>query len=299
MERCHHVVNAILAVSLLILAAAAGELAGQTPPSEQTGASRQMLAASPRHMEFVQVPVANGDPVRAFVVHPERRDAADSVVIIHTVLAMTDWIRVVADELAKHGYVAIVPDLLTGHGPGGGDTDSFASNVAHRVGIPATLEASGDVTQAMGRVDKDEITARLRAAVQYVRELPSTTNTVSVVGFCWGGTEAFRLATNEPSLSKTVVFYGTPPAAADMARITSPVYGFYGENDFRVNATIEDAKKAMAAAGKTYEPVIYGGVGHGFMQAGMGDRTVSDPEGDRLAKLRTKEAVDRLLKLLQ
>lgn len=59
-----------------------------------------------------------------------------------------------------------------------------------------------------------------------------------------------------------------------MARITAPVYGFYGGNDARINATIPEAKDNMKAAGKTYDPVIYEGAGHGFMRAG------EDPAGN-------------------
>ena len=35
-----------------------------------------------------------------------------------------------------------------------------------------------------------------------------------------------------------------------------------------VNATIPDTTAQMKAAGKSYEPVIYEGAGHGFMRAG-------------------------------
>jgi carboxymethylenebutenolidase len=51
-------------------------------------------------------------------------------------------------------------------------------------------------------------------------------------------------------------------------RIPCPVYGFYGENDERINSTIDMTKQLMKDAGKTYEPVIYPGAGHGFMRAG-------------------------------
>src|SRR5437870_11502333 len=42
----------------------------------------------------------------------------------------------------------------------------------------------------------------------------------------------------------------------------------YGGNDNRINATIPKATELMKQAGKTYEPVIYEGAGHGFMRAG-------------------------------
>ncbi|KAB2675274.1 MAG: dienelactone hydrolase family protein, partial [Verrucomicrobia bacterium] len=50
--------------------------------------------------------------------------------------------------------------------------------------------------------------------------------------------------------------------------IKAPVFGFYGGNDARVNATIPKSAELMKAAGKRYEPVTYEGAGHGFLRAG-------------------------------
>ena len=46
------------------------------------------------------------------------------------------------------------------------------------------------------------------------------------------------------------------------------MYGFYAENDARVDTTVPKAEELMKAAGKKYEPVIYKGAGHGFMREG-------------------------------
>jgi carboxymethylenebutenolidase len=89
-----------------------------------------------------------------------------------------------------------------------------------------------------------------------------------VGGFCWGGSQTFRFATNRADLSAAFVFYGGPPAKEDMANIKAPVYGFYAGNDARINATLPDAIANMKTAGKTYDPVTYDGAGHGFMRAG-------------------------------
>ena len=64
------------------------------------------------------------------------------------------------------------------------------------------------------------------------------------------------------------MFYGGPPDKADMTRIRAPVYGFYAGNDERINATLQDTTAQMKAAGKTFEPVVHDGAGHGFMRAG-------------------------------
>ena len=53
-----------------------------------------------------------------------------------------------------------------------------------------------------------------------------------------------------------------------MPRIKAPVYGFYGGNDARIDATLPDAREQMKTAGKTFDPVVYDGAGHGFMRAG-------------------------------
>ena len=89
-----------------------------------------------------------------------------------------------------------------------------------------------------------------------------------MTGFCWGGGQTLRFATNRPDLSAAFVFYGPPPDKEAMTRITAPVYGFYAGNDARIDATIPDATAEMKAAGKKYEPQVYAGAGHGFMRAG-------------------------------
>ena len=215
--------------------------------------AKARLEKSPRHGEWVKV--KHGDrEVTSFVVYPEVKDKATAVVVIHEIFGLTDWVRSVADQLAEHGYIAITPDLLSGAGPKGGGTDSFKGE---------------EVRKAIMSLKPDQVTADLNAAVDYVAKLPACNGKVAVAGFCWGGGQSFRFATNNKSLKAALVFYGTgPEKEADVARIACPVYGFYGGNDARVNATIPKSEELMKKAGKTYEPVTYEGAGHGFMRAG-------------------------------
>jgi carboxymethylenebutenolidase len=127
----------------------------------------------------------------------------------------------------------------------------------------------------MSTLDPAVVTGDLLAVTAYVRALPAASGDVVVAGFCWGGAQTFRLATNQPGLKAAMVFYGSPPAEG-YDRIDAPVYGFYAGDDARVNATITDAQAAMKAAGKFYEPMIYPDSGHGFMRAGE-EPTAIDP----------------------
>lgn len=214
--------------------------------------ARERIEKSPRHSEWVTLK-HDGRNVDTLVVYPESKDKRPVVLVIHEIFGLSDWAQELADEVAAAGYIAVAPDLLSGMGPNGGRTNSF----------PA-----GAVTEAVSKLNPDQVTADLNAAADYANKLPASNGKLYVVGFCWGGGQSFRFATNRGDLSAAFVFYGSPPATDAMPRIKSPVYGFYAGNDARIDATIPDTITAMKAAGKTYDPVTYDGAGHGFMRAG-------------------------------
>ena len=86
-----------------------------------------------------------------------------------------------------------------------------------------------------------------------------------------------------------------PEEGGDHKAIASPVYGFYGGNDARVNATIPKSADFMKQAGKTYEPVTYDGAGHGFMRAGEApDAGEANRKAREAAWKRWKELLGRL-----
>jgi carboxymethylenebutenolidase len=164
-------------------------------------------------------------------------------------------VRAVADQLAEAGYIAIAPDMLSGHGPGGGKTSDFK-----------TLDQA---TQALYQVKPEQVTGDLNAAADYVIKLPACNGKLTVAGFCWGGGQTFRFATSRKDLKAAFIFYGSYAHTKDeLARIACPVYGFYGGNDARINKTVPESAALMKQVGKTFEHVTYEGAGHGFMRAG-------------------------------
>ena len=214
------------------------------------------LSTSSRHQEWITINTPSGTSLSSFIVFPEVNEPTASVVIIHENRGLTDWVRTVADRLAEAGYLAISPDLLSGKGPGGGNTNSFTSG--------------DDLRKALSELTRDEIDGNIRAVIAYLRGLPAASGKVSVAGFCWGGRNTFNFAVHgaDSEIDAAFVFYGTPPETEMMDLIQCPVYGFYGENDNRVTSTVEATTKSMASLQKIYEPVVYPGAGHGFMRAG-------------------------------
>lgn len=243
--------------------------------------AKARLEKSPRHLEWVKVKVGERE-VNCFVAYPEVKDKATAVVVIHEIFGLTDWVRGVTDQLAEAGYIVIAPDLLSGTAPGGGGT--------------AELGGGDAVRKAISSLKPEQITTDLNAVVDYVAKLPACNGKVAVGGFCWGGTQTFRYATNHKNIKAGLVFYGSGPEKEDeIARINCPIYGFYGGNDNRVNSTIPKSTELMKQAGKTFEPVTYEDAGHGFMRAGEApDANAANKKARNEAWARVKELLKKL-----
>src|SRR5271168_1779091 len=202
--------------AVIIFAVVAIAVGGPTAAAQEWSQpwARERMVKSPRHSEWVTIK-HDGRTVENLVVYPESKDKRPVVLIIHEIFGLSDWAQELADEVAAAGYIAVAPDLLSGMAPNGGRTKDFPTGV----------------TEAIGKLNPDQITADLNAAADYALKLPSANGKLYVEGFCWGGGQSFRFATNRGDLSAAFVFYGPAPA-------------------------------------KTYEPVTYDGAAQGFMRAG-------------------------------
>lgn len=208
--------------------------------------------------EWIQIP-AQPNPIRAYVAHPGRRDAAPAMIVIHEIFGLTEWEPTVADQMAANGYVAIVPDLLSsrwGMSPPGADSGRKLIALLTPDGITADLEATYAWLNRQNTVRKDQI---------------------GVIGFCWGGGQSFRYATNNPRLKAAVVCYGPAPDSAAIPRINAAVLGVYGEADARINGALPDVARQMQSAGKRFAYDSYPGTGHGFLKPGRRGADTGQP----------------------
>jgi carboxymethylenebutenolidase len=250
------------------------------PPSETQ--AKEALNKSPRHGEYVDVKLpSGGTPIRTWVVYPERKDKAGVVILIHEIFGLSDWLRGVADQVAREGFIAVAPDLISGLGPNGGGTESAASR--------------DDVVAMVRKLTPEDATARLDAVREWAIKLPAANGKSGTIGFCWGGGRSFGFAVTQPGLNAAVVYYGTSPEAADLAKIHAPVVGFYGGDDARVDATIPPAEAEMKKLGKTYEPHVFEGAGHGFLRA-QDDRNGANLKATKEAWPRTVAFLKEYLK---
>jgi len=221
------------------------------PPGEEN--ARAALDKSPRHGEWVNIYYDGKTFLRTWIVYPERKDRAPVVLMIHEIFGLSDWMRSVADQLAKEGFIAVAPDLISGFGPNGGGTASVSSR--------------DSVVMLIRNLSPEEADKRLDFVRSFAIRLPSANGECATVGFCWGGGRSFDYACNRPGLKSAIVYYGTSPDSIDLAKLNVPVLGLYGGDDARVGATVEPASLQLKRLGKTFEYEMFDGAGHGFLRA--------------------------------
>jgi carboxymethylenebutenolidase len=212
----------------------------------------RVVATTPRRHEWVDVRAGNSR-IRTWVVYPAGTERVGAVLVLTGAPGIrdNDWELAVADQLAQEGFIALVPDFATGLGPGGGNYDSF--------------QFIDERMQALQKRNEGERLALLKAVREYAAKLPRSNGRTGSIGFCGGGTTSFRLATEVPEHNASVVYYGSAPPAASLAKTTAPVLGFYGGDDFRVTATVEPTRAEMKRLGKSYEAHVYPHVTHSFL----------------------------------
>ncbi len=245
--------------------------------AQQTYAEK--LSASPRHHEWITI--ENGTKeLYCFVAFPEVADKAKVVIVIHENRGLNDWARLFTDQLAAKGFIAIAPDLL--------------SNTNDSIAKTTDFKNTDEARKAIYSLDPEKVTSNLNAVFKHAKSVEAGNGEVSVVGFCWGGSQSFKYATNNPDLEEAIVFYGTAPKEKEsLLNIDIPVYGFYGGNDNRVNATIAPTEEILKTAYKIYSYEIYEGAGHAFM------RRAEDENEDSPNKKAARKAWSKLIEILQ
>jgi carboxymethylenebutenolidase len=261
----------LLRVALIILSAIAGvSLSGAPASSEEP---------TPRPPEWVEIKTTGDRVVRAMVAHPPVDAPARVVVILHEDRGLTTWERRLADQLSQVDAIVIAPDLLSDVAAKGSGTDSFETIAAARA--------------ALYDLKSEVVALQLDAVCNYAHNLPGENKRVTVVGFGWGGAQAFLYAAHNPDIAATAVFYGAAPTAEPMRQIKSPVFGFYAENDTRITGEVTRVRGQMVDAGRDFRDVTYAGAAHGFFRTG--EAKDASP-ADRKAR---SEAWERLMEIVR
>jgi carboxymethylenebutenolidase len=187
----------------------------------------------------------------AHVALPEA-GSGPGIVVLQEIFGVGDYIKESAERLAGLGYVALAPDLYWRIEPG--------ITLAH------DEDGMGRAFQTVQKLDLDLAVHDSISALDTLRSLPEVTDgRAGVLGFCLGGTLAFRVAVQDnPDIA--VCYYGSGIAGMLEAgeAITCPVLFHFGGQDPYIPREQVDAVCAFAESHRDMECHIQADAGHAF-----------------------------------
>lgn len=211
----------------------------------------------------ITLPSNKGDTA-AYLARPAQ-DIRGGVIVIHEVWGLVDHTKDVADRFAREGYIALAPDLLSDTidvtAAGMLQEDLFNPEKRNEA-QPRLREITSPVYSPTFGADT---IVKLRSCFDYLYNLPETHQSIGVVGFCFGGSYSFSLATEESRLKIAIPFYGHADQDIDvLKKVCCPIRAFYGENDERLISGLSELRQKMQAAGVDFEAKTYPNCGHAF-----------------------------------
>lgn len=159
-------------------------------PSEEMARTVLNQSMQRRHPQWLEVPMGPTN-IKVFAIFPDLAGKAPVVVITAHNQGLSDWVRAVGSEIVNEGYITIVPDLLSGVGPNGGGTDSFASGEA--------------VASALRQLGSAEIERRKKAVRDYFLSWPGANGRSAYVDFDLTANE-LETAINTPTQKRVAQF---------------------------------------------------------------------------------------------
>jgi carboxymethylenebutenolidase len=221
---------------------------GQAPPTprESIEAGEKRL---PPQVQAEWVKYRSGEfEIGGYLARPKAGTSFAAIIVIHENRGLTEFVLDIAQRWAGEGLLALAPDLLS------------------RAGGTQKFPTMNDAAQGIRSLDPAGVISDLHATVAYLKSRPDVRkDKIGVSGFCWGGGNTFRFATESTEIVFAMPFYGPPPPPERAERIVCPIYAVFAESDERVNQGIEAFEAKMKELGKPFSYKKYPGTQHAFM----------------------------------
>jgi carboxymethylenebutenolidase len=217
------------------------------------------------------------DTSSGYLAHPSAATGKKlpAVIMIHENRGLNDYIKSMANTLAREGYVVLAVDLFKGQ-------VAQTSQQAQQLASSARNNSASTISN-------------LQTAVTYVSSLPFVDSSkIASIGWCFGGGQSLQLAlhSEQHPLVATILYYGTPLVTdkQQLSKIKWPVLGIFGDKDQAIPlSNIQQFKAALDNIGIPNEINIYKGLGHAF----------ANPSGANYAPNETVDAWQKTLEFLK
>ena len=210
----------------------------------------------------IELQAADGHKFAAYRADPKGKPRG-GIVVIQEIFGVNRHMRRTTDGFAADGYVAICPALF----------DRAERGVDIGYG-PDDIAKGRDLR---GKITWEQTLADMAAAVAEAKKAGK----VGVVGYCWGGSVAWRAAT-QLDCDAAVGYYGGMVAQFAGEKAKCPVMLHFGAKDASI--PLSDVDKVKQAQPQV--PVFVYPADHGF---NCEDRKQHDPAAAKTARGRTLE----------
>jgi carboxymethylenebutenolidase len=202
----------------------------------------------------VELTAADGHRLSGYRCDPAGQPRG-GIVVIQEIFGVTRHIRALVDQYAAAGFLTLAPALF--------------DRVERNVEVPYSDAAKG--FSYVKALKEEQLTLDLQAAIERV----SSAGKVGVVGYCWGGLQAYLTAART-KVDAAVAYYGGGINQHTAHTPRAPIMFHFGEMDTHIPLSAVEQIKAAVPQGIFY---LYP-AGHGF---NCTDRASFEPASAQLA----------------
>ncbi len=204
---------------------------------------------------------ASDRKIPAYRAMPAGKTRLGTVIVVHEIFGVHEYIKDVCRRFAKLGYLAIAPDFFVRQG----DVTQYKT-------VPEIF------SNVVGKVSDTQVLGDVDATVRWATSNGGDAGKIGITGFCWGGRIVWMASAANPNLKAGVAWYGrlmttvnaaTPTHPHDIAdKLNWPVLGLYGGKDDGIPMdTVEEMKTRLSFGGKASQAsefVVYPDAPHAF-----------------------------------
>ncbi|MGI8554969.1 MAG: dienelactone hydrolase family protein [Pyrinomonadaceae bacterium] len=210
----------------------------------------------------IKIPVSDGE-IPAYRAMPDKKGTFPTILVIHEIFGVHEWVQDVCRRFAKLGFLAIAPSLYARQGD-----------------VMQMKDVREIITNVVSKVPDAQVISDLDATVAYAKKNNGDTKKLSVTGFCWGGRQVWLYAAHNPKLKAGAAFYGPlapsersprnplqPTYPVDVAKdLKVPVIGFYGGLDINITQdNVKQMREELQKGNSKSEIIVYPNAKHGFL----------------------------------
>ena len=190
---------------------------------------------------------ADDYPLPYMQFEPENKTNNKSIILIYEIFGLTDHIKNVAKEYAENGFLVVIPDIFT--------------RLEHNIDLPYNkdgysrgLHLKKKLGWQLPVMDIVALAATLR--LEY---------TVSILGYCYGGSLAWLATQKSFIFEKSICYYGSSIPDFLESNVNCPSMLHFGSEDKGIpKEAIEKVKKFINLNKNKIELFVYEKAEHGF-----------------------------------